>query len=345
MAAEAGKVTYVGSGIRGYGNLVIVQHANSLISVYAHNSKLLAKENQQVAKGQKIAELGDSDADQAKLHFEIRRQGKPHRSAQGAAAKVGHARRASVRMKGKLAEPAAPEPAQVAEPEFFNDVTQIYLNEIGVNPLLTAEQELKLSRLVRTGDEPARQKMIEHNLRLVVNIAKHYLNRGMPLLDLVEEGNLGLIHALDKFDPERGFRFSTYATWWIRQNIERAIMNQSRTIRLPVHVVKELNAVLRAMRHLEAASARETGLEEIAQLLDKPVEEVRQVLALNEHVASLDAPLDIDPSLSIGESLADHVRIDAGDADSHRRGGASDRRVDRHARRQAAPGHRVRAMA
>jgi RNA polymerase nonessential primary-like sigma factor len=127
----------------------------------------------------------------------------------------------------------------------------------------------------------------------------------MPLLDLVEEGNLGLIHALDKFDPERGFRFSTYATWWIRQNIERAIMNQSRTIRLPVHVVKELNAVLRAMRHLEASSARETGIEEIAQLLDKSVAEVRQVLALNEHVASLDAPLDIDPSLSIGESLAD----------------------------------------
>ena len=211
--------------------------------------------------------------------------------------------------EGELAEPAAPEPAQVAEPDFFNDVTQLYLNEIGVNPLLTAEQELKLSRLVRTGDEPARQKMIEHNLRLVVNIAKHYLNRGMPLLDLVEEGNLGLIHALDKFDPERGFRFSTYATWWIRQNIERAIMNQSRTIRLPVHVVKELNAVLRAMRHLEAASARETGLEEIAQLLDKPVEEVRQVLALNEHVASLDAPLDIDPSLSIGESLADQSAL------------------------------------
>lgn len=207
--------------------------------------------------------------------------------------------------EGELAEPAVLEPAPAAEPEFLNDVTQIYLNEIGANPLLTPEQELAYSRRVRQGDEAARQKMIEHNLRLVVNIAKHYLNRGMPLLDLIEEGNLGLIHALDKFDPERGFRFSTYATWWIRQNVERAIMNQSRTIRLPVHVVKELNSVLRAMRSLEASTARETGLEEIAQLLDKPVEEVRQVLALNEHVASLDAPLEIDPSLSIGESLAD----------------------------------------
>lgn len=206
---------------------------------------------------------------------------------------------------GELVEPASPEFEPAAEPEFLNDVTQIYLNEIGANPLLTPEQELSFSRLARQGDQAARQKMIEHNLRLVVNIAKHYLNRGMPLLDLVEEGNLGLIHALDKFDPERGFRFSTYATWWIRQNIERAIMNQSRIIRLPVHVVKELNSVLRAMRRLEASSARETGVEEIAQLLDKPVEEVRQVLALNEHVASLDAPLEIDPSLSIGESLAD----------------------------------------
>ncbi len=206
---------------------------------------------------------------------------------------------------GEAAEPVAAEPAPAAEPEFLNDVTQIYLNEIGANPLLTAEQELDFARRTRSGDLAARQQMIERNLRLVVNVAKHYLNRGMPLLDLIEEGNLGLIHALDKFDPERGFRFSTYATWWIRQNIERAIMNQSRTIRLPVHVVKELNAVLRAMRNLEAVGGRESGVEEIAQLLDKPVEEVRQVLALNEHVASLDAPLEIDPSLSIGESLAD----------------------------------------
>ncbi|HMV17317.1 MAG TPA: RNA polymerase sigma factor RpoS [Zoogloea sp.] len=195
-------------------------------------------------------------------------------------------------------------PAPV-DTEFLGDVTQLYLNEIGANPLLTAEEELSLSRRVREGDFPARQTMIERNLRLVVNIAKHYLNRGIPLLDLVEEGNLGLIHALEKFDPERGFRFSTYATWWIRQNIERAIMNQSRTIRLPVHVVKELNQVLRTQRQLEASGHGDTTVEEVARQLSRPVEDVRAILALNEHTASLDAPLDIDPSLSIGESLAD----------------------------------------
>lgn len=196
-------------------------------------------------------------------------------------------------------------PAQSPDTEFLGDVTQLYLNEIGANPLLTADEELSLSRRVREGDFLARQTMIERNLRLVVNIAKHYLNRGIPLLDLVEEGNLGLIHALEKFDPERGFRFSTYATWWIRQNIERAIMNQSRTIRLPVHVVKELNQVLRCQRQLEAASNGDTTIEDVARQLGRPVEDVRAILALNEHTASLDAPLDIDPTLSIGESLAD----------------------------------------
>ena len=130
------------------------------------------------------------------------------------------------------------------------DVTQIYLNDIGNNALLTPDEERALARRVVQGDFEARQRMIEHNLRLVVNIAKHYINRGMALLDLIEEGNIGLMHALEKFDPERGFRFSTYATWWIRQSIERAIMNQSRTIRLPVHVIKELNVYLRASRHL-----------------------------------------------------------------------------------------------
>ncbi|MDG3063899.1 RNA polymerase sigma factor RpoS [Thauera mechernichensis] len=199
----------------------------------------------------------------------------------------------------------ASHPTPVVENDFFSDVTQLYLNEIGANPLLSAEDELRLARCVRSGDFEARQTMIERNLRLVVNIAKHYLNRGIPLLDLVEEGNLGLMHALEKFDPERGFRFSTYATWWIRQNIERAIMNQSRTIRLPVHVVKELNQVLRAQRSIEAASNGISTLEDIAARLGKTVEEVRSTLALSEHTASLDAPLDIDPNLSIGESLAD----------------------------------------
>ncbi len=185
------------------------------------------------------------------------------------------------------------------------DVTQLYLNEIGANALLTPVQEKELARRVVAGDFDARQKMIEHNLRLVVNIAKHYLNRSLPLLDLIEEGNIGLMHALDKFDPERGFRFSTYATWWIRQSIERAIMNQSRTIRLPVHVIKELNIYLRAQRHLEAQLGHDPSADDVAHLLGKPVETVRRVLKLNEKMASLDAPLDIDPTLTIGESIPD----------------------------------------
>jgi len=195
--------------------------------------------------------------------------------------------------------------AAEADAEALSDVTQIYLHEIGLNPLFSPDEELHYARRAAQGDFAARQKMIERNLRLVVNIAKHYLNRNVPLLDLVEEGNLGLMHALEKFDPERGFRFSTYATWWIRQNIERAVMNQSRTIRLPVHVIKELNLVLRAKRHLEAHSEREASVEDIAHLLGKPPSEVRSVLAHNEHMASLDAPLDIDPMLSIGESISD----------------------------------------
>ena len=194
--------------------------------------------------------------------------------------------------------------------DFLGDVTQLYLNEIGVNPLLTADEELSLSRQVREGNFNARQTMIERNLRLVVNIAKHYLNRGIPLLDLIEEGNLGLIHAIEKFDPQRGFRFSTYATWWIRQSIERAIMNQSRTIRLPVHVVKEINVILRALRHLELANGKETSVEQIAHLIGKPVDDVRRALTLNEHIASLDAPLEIDPNHTIADAIADENSID-----------------------------------
>ncbi len=197
-----------------------------------------------------------------------------------------------------------------AKTEFLNDVTQLYLNEIGASPLLSAGEELQLARLVLAGDFAARQKMIESNLRLVVSIAKRYPNRGIPIADLIEEGNLGLIHALEKYDPERGFRFSTYATWWIRQTIERAIMNQSRTIRLPVHVVKELNLVLRALRHLESSGVHPAhhGAEELARLLDKPVAEVREILALNEYTTSLDAPLEVDHELSVADAVADEVR-------------------------------------
>ena len=170
------------------------------------------------------------------------------------------------------------------------DATQLYLGEIGFSPLLTAEEEVYFSRLALKGDEPSRKRMIESNLRLVVKIARRYNNRGLPLLDLIEEGNLGLIRAVEKFDPERGFRFSTYATWWIRQTIERAIMNQTRTIRLPIHVVKELNIYLRTARELVQKLDHEPTAEDIALALDVPVESVSKMLRLNERIASVDTP-------------------------------------------------------
>jgi len=216
------------------------------------------------------------------------------------------------------AEPPAPDtltaPLPLDEPQaglaadFVADVAQLYLNEIGQHPLYTAAEELEAARAMRAGDFGARQQMIERNLRLVVSIARHYAHRGLALPDLIEEGNLGLMHALDKFDPERGFRFSTYATWWIRQAIERAIVQQARTIRLPAHVVRELTLVQRAMRHLEnhpPADGRDATIEDVAHLVDRPIDDVARLVRLQEHVLSLDAPLERDPSVTIADAIAD----------------------------------------
>ncbi|EKT65553.1 RNA polymerase sigma factor RpoS [Providencia burhodogranariea] len=185
------------------------------------------------------------------------------------------------------------------------DATQIYLSEIGFSPLLTAEEEVFYARRALRGDIPSRQRMIESNLRLVVKISRRYNNRGLALLDLIEEGNLGLIRAVEKFDPEKGFRFSTYATWWIRQTIERAIMNQTRTIRLPIHIVKELNIYLRTARELAQKLDHEPSAEEIAEKLDKPVEDVSRMLRLNERITSVDMPIAGDSEKSLLEVLSD----------------------------------------
>lgn len=193
-----------------------------------------------------------------------------------------------------------------------NDPTQIYLTEIGYSPLLTAEEEVALARKVQQGDQKARTKMIESNLRLVVKIARRYYKRGLEFLDIIEEGNLGLLRAVEKFDPERGFRFSTYATWWIRQTIERAIMNQSRTIRLPIHVIRELNSYLAAARDLMKTQDHEPSHHEIAEKLDKPIEDVKDMLELNEHMISLDTLIGNEQNTGrpLMDAIADKHKTD-----------------------------------
>ncbi len=187
---------------------------------------------------------------------------------------------------------------------------QAYLRDIRRTPLLTPQEEFDTATRARAGDFEARQAMIEHNLRLVVSIAKNYLGRGLPMSDLIEEGNLGLMHAIGKFEPERGFRFSTYASWWIRQAVERALMHQARLVRLPVHIVRELNQVLKTRRALEALAAERGGeaqvrAEEVAQALGRPVEEIAELLAYSELPSSLDSP--VDRNGEGGESMVDLV--------------------------------------
>src|SRR4051812_47087824 len=219
-------------------------------------------------------------------------------------------------------EQAPPEAAAAADLSGEStDTLTIYLREIRRTGLFTPQQEFETATRAKAGDFDARQSMIEHNLRLVVSIAKGYLGRGVPLSDLIEEGNLGLMHAIEKFEPERGFRFSTYATWWIRQSVERAVMNQGRTIRLPVHVVRELQQVLRARRTLEndpAFQARRAGaggdgvrVEDVAALLGRNVQEVADLLALSETPRSLDASVDrTEDEHTLGDSIADELAVD-----------------------------------
>ena len=190
------------------------------------------------------------------------------------------------------------------------DPIQLYLNEIGETPLLTADEEVVVARAARAGDEPSRHRMIKSNLRLVVMIAKRYGGRDLPLLDLIEEGNLGLMRAVEKFDPERGFRFSTYATWWIRQNIERALMNHGRTIRLPIHVQKDINKVSRCSRELQRSLRREPSTAEIANVLHRDPGEVSNLLKIAEHSLSVDNRVSEESDRSYVETVPSLVETD-----------------------------------
>jgi RNA polymerase nonessential primary-like sigma factor len=215
-----------------------------------------------------------------------------------------------------VGDPAGPVAEISAGDAEVGNTLQTYLREIRRAPLLTPQEEFDTATRARAGDFSARQAMIEHNLRLVVSIAKNYLGRGLPMTDLIEEGNLGLMHSIGKFEPERGFRFSTYASWWIRQNIERAIMHQARLVRLPVHVVRELNQVLKARRALEAESARNGGhdrpvrVDAVAAAVGRPVQEVSDLLRFSELPTSLDAPLERYPADNGAESMLDSVADD-----------------------------------
>lgn len=226
-------------------------------------------------------------------------------SEENAASDVEAKNRSKVMNELALKKPLAPKKPAVTRVTSEFDATRMYLNEIGLSTLLTAEQEVDLTRRAHKGDEAARARMIVCNLRLVVKISRRYLNRGLALLDLIEEGNIGLIRAVEKFNPELGFRFSTYATWWIRQTIERALMNQTRTIRLPVHVVKEVNVCLRTARQLMQQLDHEPTAQDIADATGKSAAEVRRLLVLSEHSTSVDAPVGKDIQRPLLDTIAD----------------------------------------
>ena len=190
------------------------------------------------------------------------------------------------------------------------DLTQIYFHELANARLLTADEEKHYGTLAREGDAEAFRIMVECNLRLVIKLARRYMNRGLDLLDLIEEGNLGLMHAVTKFEPERGFRFSTYAAWWIRQEIEKGLMNQSRTIRLPIHVVKELNTYLRAYRELAMKLPRDPAPKDVAAHVGAPVEAVEQLLHLNEKLTSLDTPVKLGSDQMMVDTVEDEAQVD-----------------------------------
>jgi len=307
IATADGRVVYAGNALRGYGNLIIIKHNDDYLSAYAHNDTMLVREQQEVKAGQKIGCLGQGS--RVGATFMSQNTLKVHDLNEDAEFDENGA---EVFDEKALVE-EEPSDNDLAEEELLSqgatqrvlDATQLYLGEIGYSPLLTAEEEVYFARRALRGDVASRRRMIESNLRLVVKIARRYSNRGLALLDLIEEGNLGLIRAVEKFDPERGFRFSTYATWWIRQTIERAIMNQTRTIRLPIHIVKELNVYLRTARELSHKLDHEPSAEEIAEQLDKPVDDVSRMLRLNERITSVDTPLGGDSEKALLDILAD----------------------------------------
>ena len=187
----------------------------------------------------------------------------------------------------------------------IEDPVRMYLKEIGKVPLLSAEEEVELAKRMAEGDEDAKKRLAEANLRLVVSIAKRYVGRGMLFLDLIQEGNLGLIKAVEKFDYQKGFKFSTYATWWIRQAITRAIADQARTIRIPVHMVETINKLIRVSRQLLQELGREPAPEEIAEELDMPVERVREILKISQEPVSLETPIGEEEDSHLGDFIQD----------------------------------------